>query len=196
MVKSCANRVTSFLVCNKSIKDEDYELYLYGFETLIAFFINISIILIIGYILDKTLETILFLMFYCPIRQFSGGFHADNYRKCLMVFILIYILNIFTLSELVYSKLDYIILILTLISYVGTCYISPLEHRRNPLTIEEKNSYKKKVKKLTTIAFMFSIIGINFNMTYKYAIYIESSIICIFIMLLLGLIKNLIGEYI
>ncbi|WP_343098935.1 accessory gene regulator B family protein, partial [Clostridioides difficile] len=25
-----------------------------------------------------------FLMCYCPIRQFSGGYHADNYFRCLL----------------------------------------------------------------------------------------------------------------
>ncbi|CEP45510.1 accessory gene regulator protein B [[Clostridium] sordellii] len=196
MVKSCANRITSFLISNKAIKREDYELYSYGFETLIAFFINISIILIIGYFLDKTLETILFLIFYCPIRQFSGGYHADNYLKCLIVFISIYILNVLALNNLGYSERDWIIFILACISYLGIWYIAPLEHRQKPLTIKEKNIYKKKVTKLITIALIIAIICRNFDITYRYSIYIESSIICIFIMLLLGLIKKLRGEHI
>ena len=41
MIKSCAEKVTSFLVCNETIESDEFEIYVYGFETLIAFIVNI-----------------------------------------------------------------------------------------------------------------------------------------------------------
>lgn len=47
MVESCANKITSFLICSKTIEEKEYDLYLYGFKTLIAFIVNIVVILFI-----------------------------------------------------------------------------------------------------------------------------------------------------
>lgn len=44
MIKSLARKATLFLLDNKSIKLNQYELYLYGFETLIALIINHKVI--------------------------------------------------------------------------------------------------------------------------------------------------------
>ena len=63
----------------------------------------------IGYILNRFKETALFLLCYCPIRQFTGGYHADNYKKCLLSFILIYIGNVYFIEVLMNKKVDYII---------------------------------------------------------------------------------------
>ena len=89
MFKSYASKITSFLIDNKEIEQEDYEVYKYGFEVLIAFILNIAIVLIIGLLFNKVFYSIVFLVCYCPIRQFVGGYHANNYTKCLLIFILI-----------------------------------------------------------------------------------------------------------
>ena len=91
MFKSYASKITSFLIENKEINQDDYEVYKYGFEVLIAFIVNIAIVLSIGLLFNKIFYSIAFLICYCPIRQFAGGYHANNYTKCLLIFILIFI---------------------------------------------------------------------------------------------------------
>ena len=191
MVESCANKITSFLICSNTIEEKEYDLYLYGFKTLIAFIVNIVVILFIGYILNRFKETALFLLCYCPIRQFTGGYHADNYKKCLLSFILIYIGNVYFIEVLMNKKVDYIIIVLMSLSYIGIYFLSPLEHRNNPLSKKEKLKYKKIAMLLISGVLLFSIIGINFNLTYRCSIYVASVIICIFTMLILGMIKQL-----
>ena len=88
MFKSYANKITSFLIENKEINKDDYEIYKYGFEVLIAFIVNTVVILSIGLLFNKLFYSIVFLICYCPIRQFAGGYHANNYTKCLLIFIL------------------------------------------------------------------------------------------------------------
>ena len=136
-------------------------------------------------------ESFLFLLCYCPIRQFTGGYHADNYKKCLLSFILIYIGNVYFIEVLMNKKVDYIIIVLMSLSYIGIYFLSPLEHRNNPLSKKEKLKYKKIAMLLISGVLLFSIIGINFNLTYRCSIYVASVIICIFTMLILGMIKQL-----
>ena len=194
MVESCANKITSFLICSKTIEEKEYDLYLYAFKTLIAFIVNIIAILFVGYILNRFKETALFLLCYCPIRQFTGGYHADNYKKCLLSFIAVYIVNIYIIETLSHYKLSYLIILALVISYTGIYLLSPLEHRNNPLSKVERERYRKIAIFLASIVLLFVLLGINFTITYKYSIYAASVIICIFIMLILEIIKQLLGR--
>lgn len=194
MVESFANKITSFLICSKVIEEKEYDLYLYGFKTLIAFIVNIIVILFVGYILNRFKETVLFLLCYCPIRQFTGGYHADNYKKCLLSFVIIYIANISMIEALAYSKLENLIILILFISYIGICSLSPLEHRNNPLNKNERRRYRKVSIFLASIVLLLVLVGLNFTKTYKYSIYAASAIICIFIMLILGIVKQLLGR--
>lgn len=190
MVESFANKITSFLVYSKAIEDQEYNLYLYGFKTLIAFVINIVVILFVGSMINRFKETLLFLLCYCPIRQFTGGYHADSYKKCLISFILIYLANIFIVERLAHNNLEYFIIVAMLIGYIGIYFLSPLEHRNNPLNYKERKKYRKVAIYISSIVIIFSMIGINFSEIYKYSIYAASSIICIYVMLVLGIIKQ------
>ena len=186
MIKSCAEKVTSFLVCNETIESDEFEIYVYGFETLIAFIVNISVILAISMVFDKFRQTILFLSCYCPIRQFSGGYHADNYKKCLGIFVKIYLINISIISFISNRNLDGIIIIGTLISYLGIWRLAPIEHRNNPLSKKEINHYKKIVRILTSIVLLLVGMGIRIDAVYEYTLYISSAIVWIYIMLKLA----------
>jgi accessory gene regulator B len=190
MIKSCADKVTSYLIERETIEDEEFEIYSYGFETLIAFVVNIAVILIIGYMLNKFTETLLFLCFYCPIRQFSGGFHAENYRRCLLVFITLYLSNTYILDKLMNLNTDIFITIISIISYAGIIFLSPQEHRNNPLSNKERKKYKKIVTYLSSFLLVISFLGIRHTITYEYAMYALSVIVCIFIMLILGILKK------
>lgn len=194
MIKSCADKITSFLICSNTIDKDEEKIYSYGFEVMIAFIVNIVVILSIGCYLDLFLETILFLICYCSIRQFAGGYHAESYRNCLFVFIVLYLSNSFIVERLIYNKLQYLIMGFALISYIGISIISPLEHRNNPLSKNERKKYKNIVIYWTgLIFFCTTIASICFGRN-RCLMYILSSINCIFIMQLLGIInKNIKG---
>lgn len=78
MFKSLSYRITDILVNNGIIEIDDFEIYRYGFETLIYFIVNISVALLIGIIFDRFIHTIVFLSCYCTLRQFTGGYHAKK----------------------------------------------------------------------------------------------------------------------
>ncbi|WP_315167574.1 accessory gene regulator B family protein [Metaclostridioides mangenotii] len=190
MVKSSANKITTYLISKETIDSEDYELYQYAFETIVAFIIQMSVILAIGYMFSRFIETVIFLAFYCPIRQFSGGFHAENYRRCLLVFMILYITNIYIVDKLISLHTNIPMIVITLISYIGISFLAPQEHRHNPLSEKERKSYKRIVMYICSFLLLLIILGINLTITYEYSMYASSVIVCIFIMLVLGIIKR------
>lgn len=190
MVKSYANKMTKYLIKNKKIKNNDFQLYLYAFEVLISSISNIVIILLIGAVFNRFIETLLFLLFYCPIRQFAGGFHTENYRRCLLFFITIYISNIFLIDKLISLKVTIPIVVMTFISFIGIVFMVPQEHRNNPLSTAERKKYKKIVMYIISFLLVISFISINHSITYVYGVYLSSVMVWIFIMLILGIIKK------
>ncbi|MEF9992530.1 MAG: accessory gene regulator B family protein [Romboutsia sp.] len=163
MFKSYASKITSFLIENKEIDKEDYEVYKYGFEILIAFITNIVIVLIIGLLFNKIFYSIVFLACYCPIRQFAGGYHANNYTNCLLIFILIFILTMnipLNVDSQIYTL---IIFTISTLSCIGIFILAPLEHRNNPLTLSEIKKYKKISKILAGIVYISTLIFMNID---------------------------------
>jgi len=79
MFKLSADRITSVLVTNELIEEKEFRVYSYGFELIIAFAANALTVLLIGLIFGKFVHTLLFLLTYCPIRQYAGGFHATAF---------------------------------------------------------------------------------------------------------------------
>lgn len=194
MIEFLSKKITSFLYANNAIEKEDIEIYNYTFETIIAFFINIFFILIIGWILDRFVCTTIFLLFYCPIRQFSGGYHAENYKSCLLIFILIYIFNYIILEKFVIGKSIILFSLVTFISFVGVYRNSPFEHREHSLSNAQRKKYKHIVLLGLTIDVAFSMIGINFRSMYIHSIYILSVINIIYVMIILGKIKQQLNQ--
>lgn len=190
MFKSYASKITSFLIENKEIEQEDYEVYKYGFEVLIAFILNISIVLIIGLLFNKVFYSIVFLVCYCPMRQFVGGYHANNYTKCLLIFILIFILimNIpLNIDSQIYT---FMIFIISTLSYIGIFILAPLEHRNNPLTLSEIKKYKKISKILAGIVYISTLIFMKIDNLKELSVYTCSSLFWINTMLCLGILKS------
>ena len=190
MIKLCAKKITLFLISNKQIEKNDFEMYIYAYETLLAFMVNITAILTIAYIFERFTYTLWFLCWYCPIRQYAGGYHANDYRRCLLAFLLIYLLNILILETLIYFNLSYLIILVTVFSFIGIWFLAPVEHRNNPLSFNEINQYRKVVRYIVSIGFISTLIGIRFELTYKYALYLASVLVCVFTMLVLAIIKE------
>ena len=100
MIQSYAAKITFFLLKNEKITNDEKDVYQYGFETLLAFLLNIIVILSIALVFGKVGQTLVFLAGYCCLRQYTGGYHADDYKKCLILFVVIYSSNIIILDLL------------------------------------------------------------------------------------------------
>lgn len=76
------------------------EIYVYGFELIISSIVETSALIIIGGLMHRMIETIIFLLSFSSIRIFSGGYHAKSYLRCFIV-----TLGGYTLVQLIYNLL-------------------------------------------------------------------------------------------
>ncbi len=187
MIKYCSQTMAKALVRNGLIDEEkEYGLYAYGFETFIASLINIGAILAIGFICDRLIHTLLFLITYSSIRQFSGGYHAKNHIGCFMTFIGIYGSTLAMINSIDFMKSKVILIIFLSLSIFIIGRFSPLEHYNNPLNNIEKIRYKHIARRLSISLGLIALIGLFHPYLYEYSLYIIFSLGWIAIMLMMG----------
>lgn len=191
MFKRLSYKFANLLVKNEVIEKEDFEIYRYGFETLIYFIVNISVALCIGIIFDRFIHTIIFLSCYCTLRQFTGGYHARNYTECTLTFIGMYLMTIFVANNIYIDKNKYLLILFMIFSIYIIYRFAPLEHRNKPLSENDKKHYKIVSIKISMIIGVTFILSILFNAFKNYIIYSLFAIIWTCILLLLGFYMNL-----
>ncbi|MCC0631235.1 MULTISPECIES: accessory gene regulator ArgB-like protein [unclassified Clostridioides] len=190
MFKRYADKMTSVLIYKNMIDSNESRVYSYGFEILIAFIVNITTILLLGFLFGKFTYILFFLICYCPIRQFSGGYHANNYFRCLLTFVFIILSTIFIIENLNVDLFKNIIMIIASISWIGICIMCPVEHKSNPISEVEKLTYKKIAISISTVVLLMTVSSFSLNVFMDYFIYSAFAMFWICIMLVLGKLKS------
>lgn len=132
MIREFANRVGRRWVRNGLISHEYYACYVYGIELIISELISISNILILGVITGTYSNAVVFLVVFILVRQYTGGFHADNYLNCNLYFSLSYVINMMIVACIDVNI--YIISVIVLIMGIGTILIvGPVTHKNKVL---------------------------------------------------------------
>lgn len=86
-----STKITAFLIEQNIVSQKNKEVYEYGFDLLIADFINFSTILLIGVLCCRPWPTVLYLTIFVGLRSVCGGYHAKTHLKCHVCTIGVYI---------------------------------------------------------------------------------------------------------
>nr|WP_312580178.1 accessory gene regulator B family protein [Sedimentibacter sp.] len=157
MIKYLSDNITDFFYSNNIIQEEDKEIYVYGLQLIISTIIGITLILVVGLILNRLFYSIIFLISFIPIRMYSGGYHASSYVKCNLTLISLYLV---TMSAVIFIPSVYVMRISAIMAII-TIYIilkyAPVDNENKRLT----ENRKKRNKKITVfILFGFYLIGV------------------------------------
>lgn len=143
MLNRIAVRISQFLIDNSIIKAEDAEIYEYGLELLIAEVFETFAVLIISIIIGKVLATLLFLVAFCALRMYAGGYHASSHFKCFLTLLFVY--SIFLLMIYLFNNVvvGYLTIVFTSVSEGLVILMAPVDSEYKPLSDEEKQKYRK-----------------------------------------------------
>lgn len=159
MIVNGAQKMTELLQKNNLISKEQRELYQYSFELLLSTVINLLLVLFLGFLFDAVWETILFLLFFCPLKRFTGGFHMPDYRSCICFFCVLYCMLLF--GDRFLSESPFIGFALCPCVLSGAVFLflaAPVESSHKKLTRAEKKRLTFKVRLLLfpcTLSFLF-----------------------------------------
>ena len=158
-----SNKILYFMLKYNVISDDEevIDFYRYGIEILISSLINILLVLTFGLVSNGFYNALVYLFAFILIRQFSGGFHANTYFKC------IFLTNLGFISVNLISKLTYTIITpqisvvclfpVTLIIVI----LAPIETPNKPIPSERKGFFKTISLLLCIISVAISILLIN-----------------------------------
>ena len=85
MIEMLSKKVVSGLFKNHAICEEECGLYRYGCEIFLTMTLNTCFIFFQGILMDRLLETIIFIVCFIPIRTYAGGYHATSFFRCFIL---------------------------------------------------------------------------------------------------------------
>ena len=85
MIEMLSKKVVSGLLKNHAICEEECGLYRYGCEIFLTMTLNTCFIFFQGILMDRLLETTIFITCFIPIRIYAGGYHASSFFRCFIL---------------------------------------------------------------------------------------------------------------
>ena len=125
------------------IKDKDHDLYLYAFHALISYTCSFATMFIIALLMHRFIESVIFILFFYPLRIYAGGFHEKTELRCYIIstimFVGMILIDIFGVPGIpVWTSC-----VLLVLSVSAVFLKAPIESDNKPLSKEEWKKYKK-----------------------------------------------------
>lgn len=159
MSKKISYMIADFLVQKNVVQKEKIEIYQYGYEALFFCIEETAMLIAIGFFLHSWIQTLVFIIVFVSLRQYTGGYHAKSRVGCKMVTGLNLALNILCvkiISQL--SGIKNIFFGIMIILYVTICvkFILAMVTYDNCLP---KNR-EKECRKLAILSIVYLIIAV------------------------------------
>ena len=164
MINHISKMITNFFLQQKSISEDEKEIYQYGVEITISSILNILLVLLLSMLFRSVLSGIVFLVCFIYVRRYTGGYHAETYFRCNSALCITYI-AVFIISKGVHIS-NVVFLLIILIGLIIVIRYSPVNNTHKSLSGNEKKRYHYLA---VTVYIIFSIIGffiIEFNIFY------------------------------
>jgi len=185
MYHQLAVRLCEYFYKKSGKENYNLNIAIYGCELLISSGVTVLLLLTMAGAMNHFIDTIIFLLFYCPLRQYSGGYHASNYRNCTLCFCIIYFGILCIPDNISISFLLIISGIASVILYI----LAPVEDQNKPLS-EKEEIYLKRKSKSTLLIEVIVILIIVIIMKEEANRFPMYGILCVSNLLWIGYIKN------
>lgn len=142
MIENAASALVEMLLLNHIIEPEQVPAYQYGLEILISSIITCFITLLCGIALGSLPAALLYFLIFVSLRTICGGYHAQTYWQCNLIFTLVTVLILvfFRIMPLeCFTELHYCILAISLLI---TFFFAPAENANKPLSQKKKKQFR------------------------------------------------------
>lgn len=151
-------------------------------SNVISYFCYFVILLILSIITCTIWQSVLFCIGFMTLRRCAGGFHADSYTKCHLLFSLNHLLFI-AFYYFCPTKYDaWLIVFGSIFCLLVMWLFAPIEHMNRPFNDAERHCFKGEAEYIVVLSFQFPWFLCSF--LYYIAFY---CVICMAFFLLLAL---------
>jgi len=187
-LEKLSHKIGDDLVRSGVVKEEDAEVYIYGINQILAYVLNVSSSLIIGLIFGVTLEIIIFMAAYIPLRSFAGGYHAKTPLRCYIFSVIMLIVVSIGLKYLCLA--DWVYYAVLAVSVFVILALSPVEDKNKPLDEVEHKVYKRRTVLIAAVELVICFLLWMMKLHNLFAAVVYSFAVLCF-MVINGKVKNL-----
>lgn len=179
MIEVLSKKVVDYLIRSETITDtvDDREFYQYGVEITISSILGLLLVFVIGSVTSNVFECAVFLSTFVPIRQLTGGYHADTYFKCNFTLCIICaaLLLVYNVSHDNITPIT--VIAISLLSIMIIFLTSPIQNKNKPISKDRRTLLKYLG---TAITLVYAIIGnILFYFSYHLGLIIVYTLLII-----------------
>lgn len=145
MVHRLAALITDKLDKHTSIKQNNYNIVLYGMELLLSSLIGTFIILAISILYHRWYLALIYTICFVPLRMTTGGYHAKSYFWCNLTVAWSYALVLEMLLFLEKAALGREWTFLAVLFVYGILFLwTPVEHVNKPISDDKRGYLRRK----------------------------------------------------
>lgn len=133
MVKYLSNRIADLYIKRNIIQPDEKEVYKCGLELILNDIVTFTIVIFISGLVFKVRYAFEFLITFCVVRVYCGGYHAAKTYICRLT-MLVTFLSVVILSELMVRLSDYPFYLIIIISLMVLLPLIPVKHPNKKLT--------------------------------------------------------------
>lgn len=161
-MSSCiAQKLAEQLIRNGANPDKR-EVYAYGIECTINTIFTFGIILIAAVLTKNVLITVIWMMFFLPIRKTSGGIHAASRGACFIISLSVGI-GCMLLNSYIVPFGQYFSAAGFAVSIIIVFSCAPVIHKNHPIPQTRIRKIKKTARTIIVIESLISVIFIIAN---------------------------------
>ena len=192
MFHNLAVDLAFLLIKNKIVDVQERDVYIYGLEFILLNGSLLIVFLIASMLCGAMLNFWAYLIFFLPIRIFSGGYHAEKIESCFVLSTIMYGLSIAITAffPMLYQNWKWIAA--GVVSVIIILALSPMINENNPLTKAQQIRNKIIVCVLLAADLVIFILSCNFNwrIASNELVFVSMNVL----LLILGKLKQIIPE--
>ncbi len=166
MYNRIAKYITYEMLKNSIINREKFDIYVYGFELMIAYFFYFLSLILVAIITNTIIESLVFCFGFMLVRKCAGGYHTSSYLKCQILFILNQLIFVGCVKIFSENILIYFLPIVLLTMLVVMWLIAPIDNENKKLTDGEYNHFKKLSRVCSVIITLIIVVMFVFFKTH------------------------------
>lgn len=142
MIESAASLIVGLLIRHQIIGYQQAPIYQYGFEILISSAVTCMIAVGLGIAFKCLFASLLYFGMFVVLRSICGGYHANTYWQCNMIFFLVTTIVLALFRFLPISEFNELHYCSIALSILITAVYAPVENKNKPLTKKQKNQFR------------------------------------------------------
>ena len=143
MIVWLAERMADALIQSGAVKQDDRDIYVYGMDVLLSTASSIVCILVLGILLGRIPDTLLFLAFFTVLRGVAGGYHADTHLKCFTITFASYVVAVALVSAASPAICLWASLPVAALAMAAVAALAPAPHENRPVSAGELKKFRR-----------------------------------------------------